>query len=92
MKGRALIEELRAPGTRFVPREGERDLLADAVEIADEACWELIVSECLRVDPWWNTQISASNEIDYALSYLDRRGLIGALNAALQARMAPPRK
>ena len=76
MKGRAFVEGLRAGRPAILRTQDVGELLADAVEIADEACWELIVSECLRVDPWWNTQFSASTEIDYALSYLDRRGLI----------------
>lgn len=81
MKGRAFIDRLRKewPSSDILSREA-RALLADAVEIADEAARELIESESIDCGDWWDTHSEGFSEDDgaaqRAISYLDRRGLI----------------
>lgn len=92
MKGRAFIDLLRASVTNAIVDRDEANLLADAVEIADEECRNLIDCECLPVtkglsELWMDTSSAINgfggdsttylrDEIARALSYLDRRGLI----------------
>lgn len=87
MKGRALIDTLRETrGPVSLLRE-EFSLLADAVEIADEAEMSLIECGCQQVEvdgrTWYDTRYYADamlaedqEFVARALSYLDRRGLI----------------
>jgi hypothetical protein len=83
MKGRAFIDRLRkewASGDS-ISREA-RILLADAVEIADEACRELIRSEFMQAAGYYVCNIAYEypegndDELRHALAYLGRRGLI----------------
>ena len=79
-----LLERLHDPVRYINPEREEMRLLADAVEIADEACRETVERRSWRVDGvfpcWWDTGDPRSkktrDELDRALSYLSRRGLI----------------
>lgn len=83
MKGQAFIERLRARGEQLIPTRDEQRLLADAVDLADEASREVILLEPFNRwengAMWYDTarvMPTAKGHVARALSYLDRRGLI----------------
>lgn len=91
MKGRALIDFIwrQRDADLNTPLPGDVcKLLVDALEIADEAARALIESECLpALDGWFDVSralngvggynfVDDCDEINTAISYLDRRGLI----------------
>lgn len=85
MNGRALIDWLRDHRyeTGDAPAGALRDLLADAVELADTSCKSDIETGCVwlgqDVGRWYDTRQDLAEDqeyIDRAIYYLDRRGLI----------------